>query len=429
MPTYTYNAETKLGEQSTGVIEANSPALAAAYLREQGLIPIKIATSTMACKLENSTQSTQRPSSIGQTIGLEALDPPGPRGRFSMIQQLSRTFPPLLEEVQPMELATFYRQLAAMLHAGMPMVLAINGIRQQTTNATLKKILEDTARAVSVGRSLSDAMDAYPNVFNRMQCALIRAGELGGMLEGMCSRLAHYLEREVLIRTKLKRETLKPKITLFIAGIVVLILSWTQAGMGQAGLDVVWSKLLFVFSVALIGCAAWWIFQFLNKHPKFGAVWDELRMLIPGTGSVTRAYATAQFARALGALYAAGVLLPTAVDIAARSCGNRAIASAMIESVPVLMHGGGLSEMLASSGLLSDVAVQMARTGDQTGSIDAMMDKVADYLESDADSKSHQLAMAAGVGMLLFAGVIVGILVIGFYGGYFSSITNGSGSQ
>ncbi|MFY8052684.1 MAG: type II secretion system F family protein, partial [Armatimonadaceae bacterium] len=111
-------------------------------------------------------------------------------------------------------------------------------------------------------------------------------------------------------------------------------------------------------------------------------------------------------------------------DIAARACGNRAIGLRMVESVPVLMQGGGLSAMLESTGLLSPIAVQMARTGEQTGSLDIMMDKVADYLESDADMKASQYAVYAGVGMLLLAAVVVGIIVIQFYSGYFTNLNN-----
>jgi type II secretory pathway component PulF len=96
----------------------------------------------------------------------------------------------------------------------------------------------------------------------------------------------------------------------------------------------------------------------------------------------------------------------------------------MVESVPVLMQGGGLSAMLESTGLLSPIAVQMARTGEQTGSLDIMMDKVADYLESDADMKASQYAVYAGVGMLLLAAVVVGIIVIQFYSGYFTNLNN-----
>ena len=150
-------------------------------------------------------------------------------------------------------------------------------------------------------------------------------------------------------------------------------------------------------------------------------------MLIPGPGGVSRKYATARFTRALGTLYAGGVLLPNAVAIAARACGNRAIGQALVNQVGALYNGGGISGMLAQSGLLSPIAIQMARTGEQTGNLDAMMDKVSDYLETEADAKAHQLAVFAGVAALVFAACVVGYIAISFYVGQFSSIIKETG--
>jgi type II secretory pathway component PulF len=151
-------------------------------------------------------------------------------------------------------------------------------------------------------------------------------------------------------------------------------------------------------------------------------------MLIPGAGGVTRRYATARFTRALAALYGSGVLLPNAVAIAARACGNRAIGQRMLDNVPLLMAGQGIGAMLAASGLLSPIAVQMAKTGEQTGNLDLMMNKVADYLENEADTKAHQLAVFSGVAALLIAACVVGYIVISFYVGQLNSVMNAAGS-
>ena len=242
------------------------------------------------------------------------------------------------------------------------------------------------------------------------------------MLEIMCNRIADYLEREIEVRRKLKRETMYPKIVLFVAGLVVLILSYVQAGMGKSGTALVGSRVGFAATVGIIGFAIWWAGRYFNQYPALGAAWDRLKLLIPVAGDVARKYATARFTRALAALYAGGVNIFRAVEIAARACGNRAIGEQLLAHAPALANGEGIAGMLARTGLLSPLAVQMARTGEQTGSMDTMMNKVADYLEQEADVKAHQLAVASGVFALLLAACIVGYIAITFYAGMFGSI-------
>ena len=169
--------------------------------------------------------------------------------------------------------------------------------------------------------------------------------------------------------------------------------------------------------VAAVGFGVWWLWKYADQYPAIGATLDNIKMMIPGTGGVSRRYATARFTRALGILYGSGILLTNAVIIAARACGNRAIQEDMERRAPQLNQGMPISEFLAQSGLLSPSAVQMARTGEQTGSLDVMMDKVSDYLESEADVKAHQFAVFLGVAAIVIAGIVVFIIAISFYGG------------
>lgn len=411
MATFTYQAKDNTGRSMSGLIEAGNPSLAAAALREQGLFPMKIETARGATKADFERLDTPTATLTPQPVGAQ-----------SKVE-----FAPFLNTVPLPEMAAMYRQMATLLHAGVPMLQAITALGQQTRHGKLQRIMSEAAMAVSSGHAFSSVMSAHPNVFSLMQVELIRAGEMGGMMELMCVRIADYLERELEIRRKIKRETLYPKMVLGLAGIVLLILGFVGAGMGQAGVAAVKAKLIFAGTVAVCAFGFWWLARFLNQLPAFGALWDEIKMLIPGAGGVARRYATARFTRALGALYAGGVLLPRAVEIAARACGNRAIGQRMVANVPILLSGGGLSGMLEQTGLLSPIAVQMARTGEQTGSLDVMMEKVSDYLESEADVKAHQLAVGAGVAILLVAAVVVGIIAISFYSGYIGGMMNTTG--
>lgn len=414
MPTFSYDAKNKTGDRVSGIIDALEERGAASALREQGLWPTRI---------EAVGAGAFAPSPVGMSPSIPfngggSFSPDAPAvGTPTRIDAA-----PFLVAVPLPALIMLYRQLATLLNAGVPMVQALTTLINQTTHGRLKQILTEMSQAVAGGNPLSSIMERYPAVFASMEVEMIRAGEASGMLEKMCNRIADYLEREVEIRRKLKRETLYPKIVLFVAGCVLLLLGFIKSG--ATGLK---GNLLFSFVVGAAAFGLWWLFRFLNQFPAFGAGWDQFKMLIPGPGGVSRKYATARFTRALGTLYAGGVLLPNAVAIAARACGNRAIGQALLNQVGQLYNGGGISGMLAQSGLLSPIAVQMARTGEQTGNLDAMMDKVADYLENEADAKSHQLAVMAGVGALIFAAVLVAYIAISFYVGQFSSIIKSSG--
>ena len=401
MPTYTYEAKDGTGNAVSGLIEAGEERGAAASLREQGLWPTRLTPVGVGA---TGNGPVLRPG------GMQSGNPYAATGAAT--EQTRIDAAPFLVSVPLPDLAMMYRQLSTLLNAGVPMSQALATLAQQTRNGRLQGILRQGATMASSGQPLSALMAQHQNVFNNFQIEMIRAGETSGLLETMCTRIAGYLERETEIRRKLKMETLYPKITLFVAGCVLVLLAFLRTG-AQGALARV--ELGGGFLVG--GFAIWWLARYLNQYPQVGAAWDEFKMLIPGAGSVARKYATARFCRALGALYAAGVLLPTAVGIAARACGNRAIATKLQNGVGALMSGHGLSGMLAQSGLLSPLAIQMAQTGEQTGSIDTMMDKVADYLESEADTQSQQLAKILGVAALILAAVVVASIVISFYAG------------
>lgn len=418
MSTFTYQARDLEGKDVSGIIEADDARGAANSLREQGLFTLHLAPTMNArpATVVLPNGATQTNGSF--TPGYTPTAPRTPR----IGEQSSVHVAPFLVSVPLPELAMMYRQMGTLFNAGVPMVQAITTLAQQSRSSRLRAILTDAANVVASGHPFSHAMEKHPNVFAPIQIELIRAGETGGLLETMCNRLADYLERELETRRKLKRETLYPKIVLSVAGLVILILSFVQSGMGKSGVNLVVSRISFAAIVAAIAFGVWWLGRYLNQYPAFGAAWDRFKMLIPGTGDVARKYATARFARAMAALYSGGVNLFRAVEIGARACGNRAIGEQILSYAPALNNGEGISGMLARSGLLSPLAIQMARTGEQTGSLDTMMNKVADYLENEADAKAHQVAVVTGVLALLLAAAVVAYIVISFYVGMFSGI-------
>jgi type IV pilus assembly protein PilC len=429
MATFTYQAEDARGNTISGLIEASDEAGAKTALQGQGLHPRRV--QRMATALNPAPETAIAPVDAadiavpsGMAATLATTPPPTLPPLLQPVGVQSRIdAAPFLVSVPLSELAMMYRQLGTLIQAGVPMVQTLTTLAEQTRHGRLKSILREASSSVAGGNPLSKTMERYPSVFSALQIEMIRAAETSGMLEAMCNRIADYLERELEIRRKLKRETLYPKIVLFVAACVFLLLVFLKAGSeGALGYVKLGATIL------VVGIVVWWWARFLNQIPAVGAAWDHVKMLIPGPGGVTRRYATARFTRALAALYGSGVLLTNAVAISARACGNRAIGQRMLNNVPLLMSGQGIGAMLAASGLLSPIAVQMAKTGEQTGNLDLMMNKVADYLESEADAKAHQLSVFAGVAALLLAACVVGYLVISFYVGQVGQVMNAAGS-
>lgn len=463
MATFSYQAKDQGGNTINGVIEAPEERSAATQLREMGYWPIRInvvlgsfsTTPTitplgapnvppMAATVPTAAAAPAAATGMASTLpgraqtveSVEALFAPPPTPQIvpspsaasplapAMGTQQRISAAPFLEGVPLPELAMMFRQLATLVHAGVPMVGSLETLGRQTQNGRLKSILHEAAVSVASGNPLSQTLARHPNVFSEMQVEMIRGAEAGGMLERMCHRIADYLEREIEIRRKVNRETLYPKVVLFVAGCVMLLLTFLKAGQEGA-----WALFrVFLFSGLGIG-GGLWLFKYLNQYPAFGAFWDRVKMTIPGPGGVARRYATARFCRALSALYGGGILLPNAVAISARACGNRAIGETMLAQIPYLMAGNGVASALERTQMLSPIAVQMARTGEQTGSLDAMLDKVADYLESEADQKSHQQAVALGVGAIIVAGIVVLLIAVSFYMGSITSVMNEAGKE
>ena len=435
MATFTYSARDNNGNSLSGLIEAGDQREAAASLREQGLWPLRIdpaapsaATAVMPPPPAFATAAVPLPPQQSKPsatmFATAAASAPTSRPSEDRIGAQSRIdAAPFLVGVPLPDLAAFYEQLSTLQNAGVPVVQALSTLAKQSRNSRLRSILEEAAQSVAAGNPFSLTMARYPNVFNSIQLEMIRAGETSGMLELMCRRLAEYLHREVEIRRRLQRETLYPKMVLSLAACVVVLLTFIKSG-AQTAIG----RVEFGIGVLVVGFGLWWLGRYANQFPAVGAAWDHIKLLIPGPGGVARRYATARFTRALGTLYAGGVLLPKAVEIAARACGNRAIGERLLATVPMLHQGHGISGMLASSGLLSPIAVQMAQTGEQTGNLDGMMNKVADYLESEADVKSHQLAVFSGVAALLLAAAVVLYIAITFYMGQFSQALNAAGN-
>jgi type II secretory pathway component PulF len=271
-------------------------------------------------------------------------------------------------------------------------------------------------------------MRAFPGLFSPLQIGMVSAGERGGFLESMFSRLAKYAERDYGLQQTIKRETWYPKILVFasilIPGAVPLVLAMVKGGQNPfvAWLQSVGPPLFLVGLAVLIYRAASFASP-LTAHQQGPKLWlDSIKLCIPVAGKVVRGLATAKFCRALGALYGAGVLPGESVRLAAEACGNSAIARDSIGIIPRLEHGERLTDCLSSTGQFPSSVIQVMHVGEESGNLDEQLDKSADFLENDAEVAIKQSVQLLGVLVFIVIAIRIGMQVGQFWGGYFEAI-------
>jgi type IV pilus assembly protein PilC len=403
MPTYEYTARDQQGNPARGTVEATSNSVAAAHLRAQGLW----VTGLRAVGQSRETARTA-PGEATMTLGAEA----SPRGSLLDAWWTG---------VSLKELAIFFRQFGTMVNAGMPLYRSLTILGSQTSNRRLQQVIGDLAAQVQAGGKLSEAFRRHPALFRPVQIAMIEAAEAGGLLDRMLNRIADYLEREYEIRLEIKRRTLYPKLLLaaavFIPPIHLLIFNgvvpYLQATVGRIALLVV------------LVAALWLLFRLLFQIPAFRALYDAIKLAIPGLGKVVRQFAVGKFTRSLAALYGAGLPVTRALRVSADACDNYLIARAVHRQSPRVERGEPMSAVLAGTGLFSPIVLGMVATGEHAGDMEGMLNKVADYQEREAEHSTRQLVVVLGVVVYLAVALLVASQIVSFYGGYARGISAG----
>ena len=340
---------------------------------------------------------------------------------------------PIFSGVVFKELPPFFRQFATLINAGIPLYQALGSLESATANKKLKEIAKAGQKQVEAGGKFSDVMAAYPWIFQPVQIALVRAAEQGGMLDVALRQIADYVEHELEIRRLISRETLYPKIVLFVALMILGIGGITGGMMALVGLvlgqltplQYLESTIGAGFGLLVPILLSVAIFRlFLFNVPAVREAYDTFKMYVPVTGKITRMFALSRFTRTFATLYRAGFLIPECLRIAGDASGNAVLRKFAIRGIRRTEEGGLVSDALADSALVPPIALNMFRTGETTGNMDATLDKVADYYEAEGKMKSHQSAIILGVVVFLIVAVMVGSQIVGFYtgGGYTGGI-------
>jgi len=328
------------------------------------------------------------------------------------------------------ELAIFVRQFSVMIDAGLPLVQCLEILGSQQENKTFAKILQQTRMDVEGGASLADAMRKHPKAFDDLFVNMIAAGEAGGILDTILKRLATYIEKAVKLKGQVKGAMVYPIAVISIAAIVIAVIMWkvipTFASMFE-GLGAQlplptriviamsnWFVRLLPFIV--IGIILFVIF-FKRYYATHGGrrVIDRIVLKLPIIGVLMQKIAVARFCRTLATLVSSGVPILDGLEITARTSGNAIIEDAIMAVRKGVEGGLTIAQPLKDSGVFPPMVVQMIGVGEQTGALDAMLSKIADFYEEEVDQAVANLLTLMEPVMILFLGTTVGGIVIAMY--------------
>jgi type IV pilus assembly protein PilC len=333
--------------------------------------------------------------------------------------------------VEAKELAIFTRQFSVMIDAGLPLVQCLEILAGQQENKTFQKVLTNTREMVESGSTLSAAMKSSPKVFDALYTNMVEAGETGGILDTILQRLSAYIEKNVKLQRAVKSAMVYPIGVLTVAGGVITLLLWKVvpifatlfAGLGVelplptriviALSNFIGSYFGLMILIAIVGSLfalrAWY------GTPQGRFAIDSMILKTPVLGILMRKIAVARFTRTLGTLISSGVPILEGLDITARTAGNAVVERALIKVRKALEEGKSLTEPLKESDVFPGMVTQMIGVGEQTGAMDAMLQKIADFYEEEVDAAVKDLLTALEPIMIVFLGLVVGGVVISMY--------------
>ncbi len=391
MSTYVFKAMDLAGVKARGELEADSKQAVSDQLKQRGLIVLEIADKHASREIELS----------------------------------------FLKSVKAGELAVFSRQLATMISSGMSILRSLYVLEEQTEGAFLKETIVAVRKDVEAGLSLSDSLARHPKVFNPLFVAMTQAGEAGGVLEGALLRVADQLEKDASLRRQIRSAMVYPALVIFFAvGVMMALVAFLvpvfegvfkQFGGELPSITKVsvflshavtgyWWLIFLGTAVAIVGFIKW-------KGSSWGRPqWDHFRLRIPmKIGTIVQQVAVARWSRTLSSLTSAGVPLLLALDITGRTGGNVAVEEAMDGVIASVKRGGTIAAPLAQAPIFPMMVTHMVGVGEETGSLDAMLDKVADFYEDQVEASVKALTSILEPVMIIVIGGIVGFIVISMY--------------
>jgi len=389
MPNYAWKGRTRAGKTQEGVLVAENKDAAIAMLRKQQL---------------TVTAVTEK----GKEFAL----------------------PKMGGGISQKEIAVFTRQFSVMIDAGLPLVQCLEILGTQQDNRVFQKILFEVRQDIESGATLADSLRKHPKAFDDLYCNMVAAGETGGILDTILQRLSQYIEKIVKLRAAVRSAMVYPVAVILIAIGVVWIILWKViptfatlfAGLGAqlplpTRITIALSKFIGAWWWAIfltIGLTAFAIYRF-HKTYKGRRVIDGLLLKLPVLGDVLKKIAVARFCRTLGTLVSSGVPILEALEITAKTAGNAVVEDAIMETRKSIEQGKTIAEPLKATSVFPSMVVQMVAVGEQTGALETMLNKIADFYEDEVDEATANLLALLEPIMICFLGVVIGGIVISMY--------------
>ncbi len=430
MPKYNYVALDKVGNETKGSIEAASQNEAIGRVKDMQLFPTKITES----------DKEEKAAAAGKKAKAKAgrARPGGKKGALN----LNIKIPGLGGGVKPKVLTAFTRQLATLVDAGLPLLRGLRVLEKQERSGTLKGIMGQLATSIEGGSTFSEALAQHPKVFNRLFVNMVKAGELGGVLEVVLKRLAEFSEKAQKIKGKVKAALFYPVAVLIVAiGIMILLMAYVVpkfkdvfAGMNidmpKFTLFVLWVSDMVVHNIVMtMGALAVVVVIFLLFiKTKFGRrLWDKFKLVMPAIGPVISKVAISRFARTLGTLVSSGVPILQALTIVKETSGNVIISNAVAMVHESVKEGETITAPLEASRVFPPMVVSMVDVGEQTGALPEMLLRIADNYDEEVDNAVAAMTSLLEPIMIIFLAVIVGSIVIAMFLPLIAMITSLSG--
>jgi len=390
MPIFKWEGKTLRGQIKKGEFEAPDEAAVRIYLRQQSIIPTKIVSK-------------------GKEIKFEL---------------------PFGQKVKQRSIAIFTRQLATMIDAGLPLVQSLEILSVQQENKRFKTIIREIREDVEGGSTFAGALKKHPSTFNDLYTNLVVAGEEGGILDNILTRLANYIEKAEALKKKVKSALVYPSTIVGVAVIVVLILMifvipvfesmFKSAGQAlplPTLIVITMSSLIKKYIIIILPAFILLIYLLRRYHKTESGrtVIDRLILKIPVFGPLFQKISVARFSRTLGTLVSSGVPILDGLTIVSKTSGNKTIETAILNARASIREGETIAEPLGRSGWFPPMVIQMISVGESTGALDSMLSKIADFYEEEVDVAVANLTSLLEPFLMVFLGVVIGGVVISMY--------------
>jgi type IV pilus assembly protein PilC len=397
MPSFAYQAKDASGKSVNGVIEAENERMLRAKLREMNYYVTGIAQKS------GGVMQTD----VGAIFGK-------------------------LRGVNEQALVVFARQFATMINAGLAMVRCLDVLSVQTEDSQLKPVITSVRREVEGGSTLANALAKFPKVFSQLFTNMVRAGELGGILDDVLNRLATFLEKDFNLKKKVKSAMTYPAVILVMASLIVLFLvifilpTFVQLFEGMQMKLPVPTKILIVFTngarnpyvfipAILIMIGLYFIFNRYVSTQKGKRQYDAFKLKLPVFGQLIRKVAISRFCRTLGALLQSGVPIMQALEIVGKASGNEVVAETVNKVRESVREGESIAVPLQLSGMFPPLVTQMVSVGEETGNLDGMLTKIADFYDTEVEYMLASLTSLLEPMLIVVMGFIVGFIVISVF--------------